>query len=181
MNAIGNAIAGTRQLVSMGALPWFTGVAVAAFLLGASLSFVVTKRLTDGRALRAEMALSNVRAEMAEQRSATLDRARQIEADGWRVIRERDSDIMAAIDAIPGLVDKQTARRFASLREAISAPDYDCMRMPLPDDYLRGLRQPAGSAAAADHPGADLRTTAGGLLSIAPYIRADWSVGPGSD
>lgn len=181
MNAIGNAIAGTRQLVSMGALPWFGGVAVAALLLGASLSFVVTKRFTEGRALRAELALSNVRAEMAEQRSATLDRARQIEADGWRVIRERDGDILAAIDAIPGLVDKQTARRFASLREAINAPDYDCTRVPAPIDFLKQLRQPAGNAAAADHPSSDLRAPTGSLLSTPAYLRARRSVGVGSD
>ena len=51
----------------------------------------------------------------------------------------------------PAAVARLVAPQFAALRSQINDPAYDCIRtVPLPREYLDGLRRPGGSAAAPD-------------------------------
>lgn len=165
----------------MGALPWFGGVAVAALLLGAWGSFVVTKRFTEGRALRAEKALLAFEAQLSEQTSIAEREAARRQVEAMEAIRRRDQEITAAIDAIPGAILRDTRRQFAELRETINDPTFACMRLPLPLDYLERVRQPAGSAAAKAGTDSAIRETAGNLFSVAPDTRARWNLSAGVD
>ena len=125
-------------------------LAVVALVAGGTLGSCVTKRLTDRRALVAERALSDVRAEMATQAAAAEERAAQLRENALYAIRERDHQITSAVDGIPGKVDQLVARRFAKMQESVNDTRFDCLRLPLPDSYLRELRRPGGSAADTD-------------------------------
>lgn len=132
-------------------------LAAVALVTGGTLGSCVTKRLTDRRALVAERALSDVRAEIATQAAATEERAAQLRENALYAIRERDREITSAVDGIPAAVARLVAPQFAKLRESVNDTRFDCLRQPLPDDFLRELRRPGGSAAAEDHPDPDTR------------------------
>lgn len=133
-------------------------LAAVALVTGGTLGSCVTKRLTDRRALVAERALSDVRAEIATQAAATEERAAQLRENALYAIRERDHQITSAVDGIPAKVAQLVAPKFAQLRSALNDPAYDCIRtVALPESVLRELRRPGGSAAAEDHPDPDTR------------------------
>lgn len=180
MNALSNAIAGTKQFVSMGALPWFGGVAVAALLLGAWGSFVVTKRFTEGRALRAEKALLAFEAQLSEQTSIAEREAARRQVEAMQAITASNDAITALIDGIGPRVDRIVAKRVNELRSYISGPEYDCLRTPLPDPFLDGLRQPGGNATAQNSRSPRVPATAGSVFTPAANPGTIRSVGTGS-
>jgi hypothetical protein len=119
-----------------------------AFLAGTGAGGWAAYKITESRALTAENALANFRAELATQ-SAEIEReaaARQKAAADE--LRERDQFITASVDAIPAEVARLVAPQFAKLRESVNDTRFDCLRLPLPEPYLDGLRRAAGSAAA---------------------------------
>jgi len=122
-------------------------LAAVALVTGGTLGSCVTKRLTDRRALVAEKALSDVRADMTTQSAAAEARAAVLRESAARAIRERDQQITAAVDGIPARVASLLNPKLAQLRSALNDPAYDCIRtVPLPREYLDGLQRPAGSA-----------------------------------
>lgn len=132
-------------------------LAAVALVTGGTLGSCVTKRLTDRAALTAQKALSDTRAELATQAAAAEAVAAELRQNALQAIRERDHQITAAVDGIPAAVARLVAPQFAKLRESVNDTRFDCLRQPLPDDFLRELRRPGGSAAAEDHPDPDTR------------------------
>jgi len=165
----------------MGALPWFGGVAIAALLIGAWGSFVVTKRFTEGRALRAEKALLAFEAQLSEQTSIAEREAARRQVEAMRAITASNDAITALIDGIGPRVDRIVAKRVNELRSYISGPEYDCLRTPLPDPFLDGLRQPGGNAAAQDSRSPRVPATTSGMFAPATNLGVVRSVGTGSD
>lgn len=132
-------------------------LAAVALVTGGTLGSCVTKRLTDRAALTAQKALSDTRAELATQAAAAEAVASELRQNALQAIRERDHQITSAVDGIPAAVARLVAPQFAKLRESVNDTRFDCLRQPLPDDFLRELRRPGGSAAAEDHPDPDTR------------------------
>lgn len=121
-----------------------------AFLAGAGAATWATRAIMRGNVERAERQLADFRAELATQ-SASIERdaaaRQQAAADA---LRERDHAITSAVDAIPAEVARLVAPQFAKLRESVHDTRFECLGYPLPDDFLRELRRPGGSAAAQD-------------------------------
>ena len=133
-------------------------LAVVALVTGGTLGSCVTKSLTESRAMRAEKAAETLRADMATQTATAEARAAELRENAFRAIRERDQAITAAVDGIPGRVAALVNPKLAQLRSKLNDPAYDCLRtVSLPEQYLSGLRRPAGSAAAEADPDPDPR------------------------
>lgn len=117
-----------------------------AFLAGAGAATWATRAIMRGNVERAERQLADFRAELATQ-SASIERdaaaRQQAAADA---LRERDHAITSAVDAIPAEVARLVAPQFAKLRASVADTRFDCLRQPLPEPYLEGLRRPGGSA-----------------------------------
>ena len=122
-------------------------LAAVALVTGGTLGSCVTKRLTDRRALTAEKALSDVRANMATEAAAAEAKAATRLDNAFRVIRERDQTITAVVDGVPAAVARELAPKFAQIRSDLNDPAYDCIRtVALPESVLGELRRPGGSA-----------------------------------
>ncbi len=126
-------------------------LAGVTFLAGAGTATWATRAIMRGDVAEARAQLSDFRAELATQ-SASIEREaaarQQAAADA---MRERDQSITTAVDGIPAAVARLVAPQFAALRSQINDPAYDCIRtVPLPREYLDGLRRPGGSAANSD-------------------------------
>lgn len=126
-------------------------LAGVTFLAGAGSATWATRAIMRGDVTEARLQLADFRAELATQ-SASIEREaaarQQAAADA---MRERDQSITTAVDGIPAAVARLVAPQFAALRSQINDPAYDCIRtVPLPREYLDGLRRPGGSAADPD-------------------------------
>lgn len=125
-------------------------LAIVSALAGAGAATWATRAIMRGDVAEARLQLAAFRAELATQ-SASIEREaatrQQAAADA---LRERDQSITAAVDGIPGEVARLIAPQFARLRESVHDTRYDCLRLPLPDDYLRELRRPGGTATPAN-------------------------------
>ncbi len=144
------------ELVST-ALTWlkaFKGpcliLAGVAFLGGAGTATWATRAIMRGNVARAEKQISDFRAELATQSASIERQAADRQKAAADALRERDAAITASVDGIPAAVAKLVAPQFAKLRESVNEPRFDCLRLPLPEPYLDGLRRPGGSAANAD-------------------------------
>jgi len=122
-----------------------------AFLAGAGSATWATRAIMQGNVARAELRLSDFRAELATQSAAIERDAAERQQAAADALRARDQSITAAVDGIPGEVARLIAPQFARLRESVNDTRFDCLRLPLPDSYLRELRRPGGSAANPDH------------------------------
>lgn len=115
-------------------------VAIAAAVMGGGLSSCVTKKLTEGRALKAETELANYRADVAEQTSAAVNTALTQEREARKQLDDklkRITDGLRAGDAaivthMEGLRRDLTRQ----LQTSLAAPEWACLQRPLPDDTL---------------------------------------------
>ncbi|MCZ2098879.1 MAG: hypothetical protein LC121_21985 [Anaerolineae bacterium] len=121
-----------------------------AFLAGAGAATWATRAIMQGNVARAEQRLSDFRAELATQSASIERQAAERQQAAADALRERDQSITSAVDAIPAEVARLVAPQFARLRESVNETRFDCLRYPLPDDFLRELRRPGGSAADPD-------------------------------
>lgn len=121
-----------------------------ALLAGAGSATWATRAIMKGDVAEAREQLASFRAELATQ-SASIEREaaarQQAAADA---LRDRDQSITAAVDAIPAEVAKLVAPQFTRLRESVHDARYDCLRLPLPEPFLDGVRRPGGSVSDAD-------------------------------
>lgn len=122
-------------------------LAAVAFLGGAGAATWATRAIMRGNVARAEKQLSDFRAELATQSASIERQAADRQKAAADALRERDAAITASVDGIPAAVAKLVAPQFARLRESVNETRFDCLRYPLPDDFLRELRRPGGSAA----------------------------------
>ena len=122
-----------------------------AFLAGAGAATWATRAIMKGDVAEARAQLADFRAELATQSAAIEREAAARQQSAADAMRERDQSITAAVDGIPAAVARLVAPQFAALRSQINDPAYDCIRtVPLPREYLDGLRRPGGSAADPD-------------------------------
>lgn len=121
-----------------------------AFLAGAGSATWATRAIMRGDVAEARLQLADFRAELATQSAAIERDAAARQQAAAEALRERDQSITTTVDAIPAEVARLVAPQFARLRESVNETRFDCLRYPLPDDYLRELRRPGGSAAAPD-------------------------------
>lgn len=126
-------------------------LAGVTFLAGAGSATWATRAIMRGDVAEARQQLSDFRAELATQSARIEQEAAARQKAAADALRERDHAITSAVDAIPAEVARLVAPQFAKLRSQINDPAYDCIRtVPLPREYLDGLRRPGGSAAAPD-------------------------------
>ncbi len=122
-------------------------LAGVAFLGGAGAATWATRAIMRGDVAEARQQLSDFRAELATQSTKIEQEAAARQKAAADALRERDAAITASVDGIPAAVAKLVAPQFAKLRESVNEPRFDCLRLPLPEPYLDGLRRPGGSAA----------------------------------
>lgn len=125
-------------------------LAGVTFLAGAGSATWATRAIMRGDVAEARLQLAAFRAELATQSAAIEREAATRQQAAADAMRERDQSITAAVDGIPGEVARLIAPQFARLRESVNDTRFDCLRLPLPDSYLRELRRPGGSAADSD-------------------------------
>lgn len=121
-----------------------------AFLAGAGSATWATRVIMRGDVTEARLQLAAFRAELATQSAAIEREAAERQQAAADALRARDQSITAAVDAIPAEVAKLVAPQFARLRESVNETRFECLRYPLPLDYLHELRRPGGSAANTD-------------------------------
>lgn len=128
----------------------FTGpcliLGAVAFLAGTGTATWATRAFMRGEVAEARRQLSDFRAELANQSAAIEREAAARQQAAAEALRERDQSITAAVDAIPAAVARLVAPQFAQIRESVNDTRFDCLRQPLPDLFLDGLRRPGGSA-----------------------------------
>lgn len=143
--------------------PWLLGAAlVGAGTVGYG-TFMVTRAFYQRDALQARLDLSNFRGELARSVADGKTRGiQQLEAAhadmaawGARIEQYMDRGFSAVRAGLAADNEK--------LRGLISDPKYDCLRVPLPADYLRLLSRPGGSVPAGDYPHSGPATGAGEL------------------
>lgn len=129
--------------------PWFIGTLIVGLLLGGGVSSCVTKRLTESKALRLEADLATYKQQAAAkqlQLQVDAERLRKAAADA---IAERDRAVTVLVDEIPKTVADTMRPQFAALRRLLDAPEYECLRRPLPAEYIDRLRRVEGSGLGA--------------------------------
>lgn len=141
------AIATARTFLSNFSLPCLY-VALAASLLVAGPTACVTKKLTEGRSLKAERALADYRAQVATQASEAVQTALDRQNAVWAEERSRQD----AIDATLRAGDQALVKQMEGLRHdikkqlqsSLAAPEWACLSRPLPDD-VSGLFDRSGA------------------------------------
>ena len=97
-----NLIPGATQLIKMGALPWFGGIALAAFLAGAGIAgytgFKVAKAFYRGEALQAKLDLSKFEGSLAAERLEAKAREGRI-MQAAKVNHEAEKESIAGVAA----------------------------------------------------------------------------------
>jgi hypothetical protein len=127
--------------------PWFGGVALVAALGGVALGAWGGVRWTEARALRAEKALAEFRAELATATGEAERKAAERQAQAAEARAEHDRTITRAVDSIPAKVAAIIAPQFAQIRRDLDDPQWNCLRVPLPGTTLERLSRPGGTAA----------------------------------
>lgn len=125
-------------------------LAAVAFLGGAGLATWATRAIMRGDVAEARQQLSDFRAELATQSIKIEQEVAARQKAAADALRARDQAITASVDGIPAAVARLVAPQFAKLRESVNEPRFDCLRLPLPESFLDGVRRPGGSAAAPD-------------------------------
>ena len=125
-------------------------LAGVAFLGGAGAATWATRAIMRGDVAEARQQLSDFRAELATQSIKIEQEAAARQKAAADALRARDQAITASVDGIPAAVARLVAPQFAKLRESVNEPRFDCLRLPLPESFLDGVRRPGGSAAAPD-------------------------------
>ena len=125
-------------------------LAIVSALAGAGAATWATRAIMRGDVAEARQQLSDFRAELATQSIKIEQEAAARQKAAADALRERDAAITASVDGIPAAVARLVAPQFAKLRESVHDTRFECLGYPLPDDFLRELRRPGGSAAAQD-------------------------------
>jgi len=94
-----------------------------------------------GEIASSDAKLIKFREEMAFGRAETLAQINTLQLDNQRMLRERDESLTELMNGLPGAIAQRVAPEFSRLRGLINAPQYDCLRQPLPDEYLRMLER----------------------------------------
>lgn len=146
MSAIKRALS-----VAGGAWPWL----VAAGLVGAGVAgystFKITRAVYQRDALEAREQLAKFEAAVSQGAANTQAEARRLEAEANIREAARLDAIISTINSGWQQVLGQVRRDNQVLREAINAPEFDCLRVPYPADSLRLLSRPGGAVTAGDH------------------------------
>lgn len=132
--------------------PWLA----AAALLGAAPAGYATWKITrafDRGAIaeaqtdaeKARRQLSELTTDIASRAAETQAEARRLQVEALEGEGRRQSAILSAIAAGWQQVLGQVQRDNVILRESIHAPEYDCLRLPYPDQSLRLLQRPGGA------------------------------------
>lgn len=139
--------------------PWFGGVAAAAALAGLAGGVYIGHRWSAAEIAHAEKAATEAQGQLAAFRGALATsiadgkaEVARIQAEAAEERRKHDAAIAADLARLPAAVAAIIAPQFAELRRTVDAPEYDCLRRPLPGAFLDGVRRPGGDLRA---PGGD--------------------------
>jgi hypothetical protein len=122
-------------------------IAVVALLVGAGVGAAAATKWTESRALKAEKALSDFRAELATATAEAERKAGERQAQAAADRAEHDRTVTRAVDNIPARVAAIIAPQFAAIRRDLDDPQWNCLRVPLPGTTLERLSRPGGTAA----------------------------------
>lgn len=125
--------------------PYLLGGAVLAVLAGILMRMGYNMALP--RIQRAEQALALFTAKQEALSAAGDAEASRRAGEALKALDEARRGIVDDIKSNFTGLELRIGRDNAALRESINAPVYDCLRnQPLPDDYLRLLSRPGGTA-----------------------------------
>lgn len=142
------SLAGTAKAFAVNFWPWLLG----AFLVGAGVSgyaaHKVTRAFDRSQIAEARQQLADFKTDLATATSEGERAAAARQAEALAALKAKDTATSEAVAAIPAQVAAMLAPRFTALRESLNAPQFDCLRQPLPDSALQLLARPAGVAPA---------------------------------
>lgn len=115
-------------------------VAVAGFLAGSALGGWGGYKFASAGKARAEAQLAEYRASVATQTAAAVNRARELEQASAIAEAARQRAIVAALNAGDARITQSMESLRRELRSSLAAPEWACLRNPLPDD-VSGLFQ----------------------------------------
>lgn len=117
--------------------------------------------------LKAQLALSDFTGQLAANAAAGQEQARKDQEAARDAMDAGQRRIEGLLTSGFAAVRSQAAVDNAKLRGLISAPEYDCLRSPLPDDYLRMLRRPGGTVPSGGGEGASPAAPSGAVPAAA--------------
>lgn len=126
--------------------PWFLGVLLAGFMAGSYAGYQGGRLVYQGRAERSESALQAFRAELATQVASGEISAQKRQAEALDAITARNDAVATAVAQIAPKVLAALQPQFDRFRSATHAPEFNCLRMPLPVDALGVFQRPGGIA-----------------------------------
>jgi hypothetical protein len=125
-------------------------VAVVGLVVGAGVGWGVSKAFygasvarAEGRTAAALADLERYRGEVARAAAEVAQRARDKEREAYeRRIAERDAVVQAINDGFRRIAGEERVTR-EKLRQELAAPEWACLRNPLPDDVIERLLEQA--------------------------------------
>lgn len=140
-------VATARTFLSNFSIPCLY-VALAASLLVVGPTACVTKKLTEGRALRAEKSLAQYQGQVASQTATAVQSALDKQNAAWKEQQDRQNAIDTALrDGDAAIVHQMEGLRSdikKQLQTSLSAPEWSCLQRPLPDDVSGLFERTAG-------------------------------------
>lgn len=112
--------------------------------IGAGVGAYAMRHWDRGEIAQADTRLAHFKEELATGRAETLAQINTLQMDNQRMLRERDQMLTELMNGLPAAVAQRVQPEFVKLRGMINAPQFDCLRQPLPDEYLRMLARPSG-------------------------------------
>ena len=131
--------------------PWLGAAVLAGFLAGSAAGYQAGKLVYQGRAYRAEAALEAFKGELAAQSLSVEISAQRRQAQALNAITERNEAMTYAVSQITPRILAALQPQLVKFRESIHAPEFDCLRQPLPPGALGVFERQGGFAAGADH------------------------------
>lgn len=141
------ALATARTFLSNFSIPCLW-VALGVSLLVAGPTACVTKKLTEGRALKAEKTLAQYQSQVATQTATAVTSALDKQNAAWKEQQDRQNAIDAALRAGDAAIVHQMEGLRSDIKKqlqtSLAAPEWSCLQRPLPDD-VSGLFYRSGA------------------------------------
>lgn len=138
-------VATARTFLSNFSIPCLY-IALAAGLLTVGPTACVTKKLTEGRALRAEKSLAQYQGVVATQTATAVQSAMDRQKAVWAEEQSRQDAIDTALRAGDAELVKQMEGLRSDVKKqlatSLAAPEWACLQRPLPDDFSGLFERP---------------------------------------
>lgn len=132
----------------MNPVPWLKpALAAGAAILLAAIGFWAGLKWDAGAVQSAKREVAQIRADLAVANAEGEREAASRQIAALEALRTSSAAAEAAVAAIPAQVAARLSRDLEPLQRLHNAPDFDCLRRPLPDDARRVFDRPGGIAA----------------------------------